>query len=63
MVFCSSLKMPVGNPYLKILDIAKLFVADAPKKKIEENHPWARRPKLTVLHSSAFCPQCNINFA
>ena len=27
--FCHSLKISFGNPYLKILDLAKLFVADA----------------------------------
>ena len=26
--------LPLGNPYLKILDFSQLFIADAPKKKI-----------------------------
>ena len=28
-----ALKISLGNPYLKILDLAKLFIADAPMKK------------------------------
>ena len=32
-VFCPALKISLGDPYLKILDLAKLFVADAPMKK------------------------------
>ena len=32
-VFCPFLKISLGNPYLKILTISKLFVADAPKKR------------------------------
>ena len=33
LVFCPLLKISLVNPYLKILDLAKLFVADAPIKK------------------------------
>ena len=29
-VFCPLLKIYIGNPYLKILGLSKLFVADAP---------------------------------
>ena len=32
--FCPLLKISLVNPYLKILEIAKLFVADASNKKI-----------------------------
>ena len=32
-VICPLLKISLGNPYLKILDIANLFVADALRKK------------------------------
>jgi len=31
--FCPLLKIPLDNPYLKIVDIKKLFIADAPMKK------------------------------
>ena len=31
--FCPILKISSCNPYLKILDLTKLFVADAPVKK------------------------------
>ena len=34
LVFCPLLKISLVNPYLKILDLAKLFVADVPIKKI-----------------------------
>ena len=30
--FCPLLKISLRNPYLKILDLAKLFVSDAPMK-------------------------------
>ena len=33
LVFWPLLKISLINPYLKILDLAKLFVADAPIKK------------------------------
>ena len=33
LVFCPLLKLSVGIPYLKILNLAKLFVADAPMKQ------------------------------
>ena len=33
MVFCPLLKISFVNPYLKILDLAKLFVANAPIEK------------------------------
>ena len=33
LVFCPLLKISLFNPYLKILDLAKHFVADAPIKK------------------------------
>ena len=33
LAFCILLKIIVRHPYLKILDLANLFVADAPKKK------------------------------
>ena len=33
MVFCRLLKISLGNPYLKILDLSNLFVADAPMRK------------------------------
>ena len=36
MVFCPLLKISLVNPYLKILDLAKLFVADAPIKKTQK---------------------------
>ena len=32
-IFCPLLNINLGNPYLKILDLAKLFIADAPMKK------------------------------
>ena len=31
--FCPLLKMSLGNPYMKILDLSKLFVANAHTKK------------------------------
>ena len=67
LFFCSLLKISLRNPYLKILDLAKLFVADAPmKKKIifyftqsnleygSENRPWVRG--LNNILSSAAVP-------
>ena len=33
VVFCPLLKISFGNPYLKILDLQKLFVVDAAMKK------------------------------
>ena len=33
LVFPPVLKISLGNPYLKILDLTKLFIADAPMKK------------------------------
>ena len=35
LFFCPLLKISLGNPYLKILELTKLFIADAPIKKIE----------------------------
>ena len=35
--FCLLLKKSTGNPYLKILDFYKLFIADAPVKKNNSN--------------------------
>ena len=34
VVFCPLLKISLGNPNLKILDLSKLFVADATMEKI-----------------------------
>ena len=34
--FCLLIKIYWGNPYLKILDLANLFVADSPMKKINK---------------------------
>ena len=34
--FCLILKIIFRHPYLKILDLASLFVADAPMKKIKK---------------------------
>ena len=63
--FCPLLKISLVNPYLKILYLTKLFVADAPMKKIKEfsftfsqstlkygskNLPWPKGLKLTALH-------------
>ena len=52
LVFCPLFKISLGKPYLKILDLLKKFVANAPMKKIfrftplksnlkygSENHP------------------------
>ena len=33
LVFCHLFKISLGNPYQKTLDLAKLFVTDAPMKK------------------------------
>ena len=33
LVFCPLLKIPLGNPYLKMFNLTKLFIADAPMKK------------------------------
>ena len=33
LTFCLLLKVSGGKPYLKILDLANLFVVDAPMKK------------------------------
>ena len=33
LIFCPLLKISLGNPYLKILDLTKLFIADASMKK------------------------------
>ena len=38
--FFPLLKISVVNPYLKILDLAKLFVADAPIKKNREKNSF-----------------------
>ena len=35
--FCPLLKIIMRHPYLKSLDLAKLFVADAPMKKKSRN--------------------------
>jgi len=35
--FCLLLKISLGNPYLKILYLANIFVADASMKKENEN--------------------------
>ena len=40
LIFCPLLKIFLVNPYLKILDLAKLFVADSPIKKIEEKNSF-----------------------
>ena len=37
LAFCLLLKISWGNPYLKILDLANLFVADAPMKNKSRN--------------------------
>ena len=36
-VFYPLLKISLGNPYLKILDLAKLFVVDAPYERVNIN--------------------------
>ena len=33
LVFCPLIKISLGNPYLKIIDISKHIVADAPLNK------------------------------
>ena len=33
LFFCPLLKISLGNPHLKILDLSKLFISDAPMKK------------------------------
>ena len=67
LFFCSLLKISLRNPYLKILDLAKLFVADAPMKKNPkflftpsqsnlkygaENWPWVRGLSCDNLKST-----------
>ena len=37
VVFCPILNKSSGNPYLKILDLSQLFIADAPMKKKSKN--------------------------
>ena len=37
LAFCLLLKIILRHPYLKILDLANLFVADAPMKKKSRN--------------------------
>ena len=45
--FCPLFKISLGNPYLKILDLAKLFVADAPMKK--KNQKMVSPPPQSTL--------------
>ena len=45
--FCPLLKISVGNPYQKILDLSKLFVADTPMKEKITN--------LVLLSLRALC--------
>ena len=68
LVSCPLLKIYLGNPYLKILDLAKLFVADAPMKKKSrnlvlppsqstlkcgsQNRPWVRVLKQVCLKNT-----------
>ena len=37
LFFCPLLKISLGNPYLKIIDLTKLFIADASMKKKIKN--------------------------
>ena len=52
---CPVLKISLGNPSLKIIDLTKLFIADAPMKKNSKNlvHPlsehfeiWVQKPPI-----------------
>ena len=71
---CPLLKISSGNPYQNILEIAQLFVADAPMKKKSikscfppsqrhfkyrsENRPWVRGLKEPKYHSSVGNNRC-----
>ena len=53
--FYPLLKISLGNPYLKILDLSKLFIADAPVKKkstflfyplSEHFEIWVQKPPM-----------------
>ena len=55
LFFCPSLKIFLGNSYLKILDLSKLFVADTPIKKSQQLYfyplsehfeIWVRKPPI-----------------
>jgi len=46
--FCPLLKISPGNPYLKIIDLAKLFVANAPMKEKKSKRLWMRGLKNYV---------------
>ena len=63
LCFCPLLKISLGNSYLKILDLTKLFVADALMKLIKrlsvtpsqstlkygsENNPWLRGLRVGI---------------
>ena len=55
LVFYPLLKILLGNPYLKILDLSKLFIVDAPMEIIKygsENRPWFRGLIRTILCKS-----------
>ena len=50
MVFCPLLKISLRNPYLKFLDLAKLFVAVAPitKKSLIKFYPLSEQFEIWV---------------
>ena len=47
---CPLLKISFGNPYLKILDLSKHFIADAPmkrrKKLVQQFEIWVQEPLI-----------------
>ena len=47
LVFCSLLKTSLGNPYMKMLELLRIFVADAPKK--ENNKKNSFTPSQSTL--------------
>ena len=54
LAFCLLLKISWGNPYLKVLDLANLFVADAPMK----NEQFSFTPSQSTLKNRSKTVLC-----
>ena len=50
--FCPLLKISLGNPYLKILDLTKLYNADAPMKKKNSKKFSFTSSQSTLIYGS-----------
>ena len=57
LVFCPLLKISLGNPYLNILDLAKLFAVDALNKisKFSVLHPLKALDCTDILGYMCYC--------